>query len=450
MSSIYGLAPYPIQWHEGMMLMPHHFQQNSYAFCFLTQYLSRKLNPIDWGVETIQWDTEKLAQGVLRLSHLEAIFPNKTVFFLPNPKESFLDLTLSTLEPSIKNTRIYLAIRTQNLDPLQEPKIQYTSFETFDLCDQNTQDRPIRAPLLLPDVFLTANPLDCQHGFSIPVAEITWEGGVWSLDTHYQPPIFWVSQRSYWGQKTLALCQKIRQKILYLQEKINRESFEHTETDIWVSEYENQYRYLGQSLLPLECDVTSESGLSAQDLWRKLVVFLGHWSTLSAFSPLPSAPVYRHHDCQACFEELFTQIETYMDRMTRGYFFSCFVQEDLSFSHTITANHLIEDHFILGLFLSESQTEMPLQKWSQQCVIASESSFSLVQAKRTLGAKRILKDSLTSLQIIAGNRGLFLLIPKADPCIVLGEKVIVYHPGGAPNTLEMRLYAQENNSETSL
>src|ERR671923_78357 len=58
--------PESIQWHEGLLLTPQHFQQMSLRHESLLQYVAGAIAPFGWGVRRFEWDAAALAGGRLR------------------------------------------------------------------------------------------------------------------------------------------------------------------------------------------------------------------------------------------------------------------------------------------------------------------------------------------------------------------------------------------------
>ena len=65
--------PEAIQWHEGMLLSPQHFQQSAWRHELLVQYGSLLVAPYCWGVRSLTLDTKLLPGGTFRVLELEAV-----------------------------------------------------------------------------------------------------------------------------------------------------------------------------------------------------------------------------------------------------------------------------------------------------------------------------------------------------------------------------------------
>ena len=68
-----------IEWHEGMLLSPQHFQQFSARLDSLVAWQSLASAPFAWGVRKLEFDQGLLSSGLVRVLELEAIMPDGTV-----------------------------------------------------------------------------------------------------------------------------------------------------------------------------------------------------------------------------------------------------------------------------------------------------------------------------------------------------------------------------------
>ena len=68
--------PGAIQWHEGMLLAPQHFQQLSIRHEELLHYHLMMISPFHWGIRRLKIDQVLLIEGTLRVQELEAIMPD--------------------------------------------------------------------------------------------------------------------------------------------------------------------------------------------------------------------------------------------------------------------------------------------------------------------------------------------------------------------------------------
>src|SRR5690349_6497442 len=71
--------PDAIQWHEGLLLTPQHFQQLSSRHEALVQYGTSLVAPFCWGVRRFKHHAISLPAGKLRVLELEAVMPDGLV-----------------------------------------------------------------------------------------------------------------------------------------------------------------------------------------------------------------------------------------------------------------------------------------------------------------------------------------------------------------------------------
>ena len=64
-----------IQWHEGMLLAPQHFQQADLRSEGLLHYHTSVGAPFHWGIRRLQIDGRALASGIFHVSEIEVSCP---------------------------------------------------------------------------------------------------------------------------------------------------------------------------------------------------------------------------------------------------------------------------------------------------------------------------------------------------------------------------------------
>ncbi len=86
-----------IEWHEGMLLSPQHFQQLSARLDSLVGWQTLAAAPFSWGIRRLAFDNGLLPTGLLRVLELEAILPDGTAvqYSAANPEHGTLELSLT-------------------------------------------------------------------------------------------------------------------------------------------------------------------------------------------------------------------------------------------------------------------------------------------------------------------------------------------------------------------
>src|SRR5262245_10841696 len=115
--------PAAVQWHEGMLLAPQHFQQLAWRQEALLHYHTLAAAPFYWGVRHVRVDPVLLLSGTLRVVELEALMPDGLlVTHAPHVAEGLeIDLTLYTEVIRQAAVTVHLAVpaRTPGLPPAQ-------------------------------------------------------------------------------------------------------------------------------------------------------------------------------------------------------------------------------------------------------------------------------------------------------------------------------------------
>src|SRR5262245_15731761 len=105
--------PDAVQWHEGMLLAPQHFQQTALRSEALLAYRVGGAATYPWGVVRLELDLGVLAQGLFRVDELEAVLPDGLVVRSPHAESEpplQLDLTGPGQDVRLGPRTLYLAV----------------------------------------------------------------------------------------------------------------------------------------------------------------------------------------------------------------------------------------------------------------------------------------------------------------------------------------------------
>lgn len=186
----------PVHWFEGMFLKPHHFQAAERWTRERIREGEDWLHPHDWGLRSIEFDEDAIANRTLRVKTCRARFKDGTTIAVPD--EASLDPV--ELGPALaRRERItaYLAIPT--LQPGRPNALREATEDSprflvgsMECADENTggdeedvEFRNIQARILLED--------QLAPGFeTLPIARIERSGGAQApprVEKAYVPPI---------------------------------------------------------------------------------------------------------------------------------------------------------------------------------------------------------------------------------------------------------------------
>ncbi len=72
-----------VMWQEGMLMRPHHFQQQQRYNDYLDNQRFRAMNDLSWGFTELTLNNELLAQGKIMIDSASGTLPDGTVFLSP-------------------------------------------------------------------------------------------------------------------------------------------------------------------------------------------------------------------------------------------------------------------------------------------------------------------------------------------------------------------------------
>src|SRR5262245_8713286 len=105
-----------VVWTKGMFLNPQHFQTQDQYFEDTLQFRFSSSNYANWGVTTLDIDTEVLATGTFRLIEARGILPDGLTFRMPDVDELPPSRDFDTFfSATAKELDVYLAIPENRL-----------------------------------------------------------------------------------------------------------------------------------------------------------------------------------------------------------------------------------------------------------------------------------------------------------------------------------------------
>ena len=104
--------PSEILWHEGMLLLPQHFQQQDVRTEQLIDWRIGSTSPYSWGLVSMTIDLSALVHGHLRIQQLEAVMPDGFIVQYPDESSTPLELDLSADRELLRGaaTRVQLLL----------------------------------------------------------------------------------------------------------------------------------------------------------------------------------------------------------------------------------------------------------------------------------------------------------------------------------------------------
>lgn len=432
--------PEAIQWHEGMLLSPQHFQQSAWRHELLVQYGALLVSPYCWGVRRLSLDTKLLPSGVFRVLELEAVMPDGSLVTLEanDDRELMLDLAPFAEQMRQGEVAIYLIIPARTSGG-KGTLSRYEAFEGPAIADENTGDGDLRVPRLRPRVSLMAGEAPPPKYVSLTLGKVRFEDEAHILSS-YVPPTMSVPVRSPLGQMCSELTVRLREKAMFVSEQVRAPS---AVADMpLLMENRARMQSLVGALPPFEA-MLSTGAAHPLPLYIQLCALAGHLSGLGVSLLPPVFPPYNHSDLRATFQEVLDfALRMTNEGVPESYDAYPFQLRDRVFSLSFDTLWSTR-RLVLGMRMSTGVSEKEMIAWGEECLIGSESLIPSLRDRRIRGAQRAFIEKDQDLLPVRGVL-LFSLQPDAE-FIKPGERLLVLNfgdRGRAFSPLEMVLYVK--------
>ena len=435
--------PEAIQWHEGMLLAPQHFQQLAWRQDALLHYATLAASPFAWGVRHVRIDPVLLMSGLLRVVELEAILPDGLlVTHTPQAPEA-LEVDLAPYAETLRQQElpVHLAVpaRTRSVPSAQGDLARYVSVEGAAMVDENTGEGDLRIPRLRPrlSLLLTATP-PAQY-VHLPLARVCYQHEGFAL-TDFLPPTWTVPLHSPLGEVCTRMARRLREKAVALAEKARAPSA--TLGTPMLLEAQKTVHHLVAALPPLEAIVYS--GVAhPYVVYLALCTVAGQVAALGNSLLPPVFEPYNHHDLRASFAPLEAFIMRMLDEgMPEVYAAFPFVWTDGRFRLPFDGSWM-ERRLVLAVRAPAGMSESDVIAWIEECLIGASTVVPSLVDRRIRGAERQLLQRDDDL---IPARGVVLCTLTVDAaCIVAHEALDIVNTSEHWGTLrpaEIVLYVK--------
>lgn len=416
-------VPPAIQWQEGMLLAPQHFQWQAQRNEALLHYHAVSLSPFHWGVRHLEIDPVLLVDGVLRVVELEAVMPDGLVVSHAEGEGADLKIDLTQYGDDIKRRplTVHLAVAGRGRDlALKE---RYGFGEKIGVPDENTGEGDASVPVLEPKLNLIAGDDPPQKYVSFPLAEVTYKNERYDL-TNFEPPWLRVAPGSLIYKLCSSVAERLREKARFLSEQVNSPSMSAAEPQILGTRL--QIHCLVGELPAFEAMLLT--GVSHPfPLYVSFCSLLGHAAGLSQALVPPDLQPYDHNNLHATFEQAYAAItKSINEGIQEAYTSYPFTPDGSEFRLTMDPDWLSRT-LVLGVRTRSGVSEAEIESWVMASVISSRSKLVSLRDRRILGARRRRIDSAPDL---VPSRGVTLYTLTPDPeFVVPGEDLVILHPG---------------------
>ncbi|MDM8546462.1 type VI secretion system baseplate subunit TssK [Candidatus Venteria ishoeyi] len=424
MKEVYELSD-AIQWHEGMLLAPQHFQQMSLRFDQLLHYHMMVSIPFFWGIRHLRIDPVLLLNGRFSIMELEGIFPDGLVAW-HWASDGELELDLEAILEDLKrgNQKVYLIVpaRRPDMNVFQGDMARYLSMEGKTILDDNTGEGELRIPRLKPHLklYIGTEPPPKKYT-SMPLAEVAYKNEAFAL-TDFIPPTLNVLPASPLYEMSLHIATRVREKAAFLSERLRLPSYSSRLEKPMLFETQNIIQGLVTALPQLEAILYAKTG-HPYNLYQALCALSGSMAGFAGAQLPPVFPAYQQNDLKASFTPVLNFINKILDSIHESYIAVAFhLEADNRF--TLRPDEAwLGQYFIVGMRGQQGVGDAELVQWMSSAVIGSSDQVQELQETRVLGATRKPIDKDDEMELIA-SKGLVLFRVETDHRLITPGEVL--------------------------
>lgn len=441
MASAHDL-PAPIQWHEGMLLAPQHFQQLVARSDRLLHYNLALGQPFPFGVVRLRFDSTLLFGGTLRVTELEAILPDGLVVSFRPGSGAELQLDLRAVAEQAKHEPIliYLAVPAeQRGGGAADGELgRYVSMPGDSVSDETTGEQPLRIPRLRPRLRLLFGPEAPPLRYvSLPLMSVRYKNGAF-VAAEYIPPSLQVEVDSALGDLCARISRRMREKATYLLEVIRSPAI--TSKPALLEENKRLIGNLAANLVPFEA-LLATGRVHPYSLYVSMCGIAGEIAAIGSQLLPPLFPAYDHLDVRRSFDAVSEFILRSLDEGISEAFTAIPFKLDAA---TFVLNFEREWQnriLIVGVKGAPGTSDQQITDWVQSCLIGTASRFKMLRERRVLGAVR---QPIERYEGLVATRGALLFQLQVSPeFIVPSEPLMVGNFSEKPGMVrpaEMSLY----------
>lgn len=411
-----------IQWHEGMLLSPQHFQQESSRVDALVGWQALAGQPTGWGVRRLEIDEAQLSAGVLRVTQVEAILPNgMAVRYQADQAQGArieLDLAPHAALLAGQGLPVYLALGSARSLRLAGQPSMFRRLDSGLVDDEVSEALAEEVPRMGPNLQLQAGAVPGAAYVHLHLMTLRKENNI----VHQAP--FWPAQLEIPAgapivRRARALAAQMRSKAVFFARQSATGS-SRLEERLAMLELKAQLGSLTHNLPLLEAALQAPA-LQPLALYLALCAQLGPLAALRPGAVPLSAPPYVHADSYAAFDTVLCNLEELAGEVSEDWQTRTFTLDGAVFALPIRPEWM-RGHLVVGL---RGQDERALAQWMGGAVIGSRTVSTALSQRRVLGAPRQAIERAPELGLRAGNGFALFSIGLSDQFIVAGQDLLI-------------------------
>ncbi len=438
-------VPLAIQWHEGMLLAPQHFQQMVLRQDSLLAYHAALCSPYHWGVRHLRVDPTYLVDGVLRVLELEAVMPDGLVVSAQAGEGPGLAVDLSPQAEAMRQqpATVHLAVTAlhpRDTNPHDGDRARYESIEDEPVRDLNTGEGELHLPRLKPRLRLLVGEDPPPKYVTFPLARVAYRNETFERVPDFVPPTLRVTLSSPLGELCAGVAQRLREKAVFLADQVRSPSLAMRVPQLL--EAKNLTSSLVASLPPFEALLYSGQA-HPFSLYLALCSLVGSVAAVGKSLLPPLLEPYDHHRLWATFDQARAFVFQALDEgILESYTGYPFLYKDGSYLLPLDPQWSGR-RLVLGVRGRDGVGEVEALAWVEGALVAARPMMAVARAKRVTGAERQRIDGEGDL---LPSRGVTLWsLPSESEYLVPGELLEVRNlddPEGRNRPVEIILYVR--------
>ena len=377
--------PDPICWFEGMPLLPQHFQTQALHNAGHAASLAAAARPYFWGVLSLEQEEAGLAEGIVRVTALEAILADGLVIrHTADDPVLQIDVRQAFSSPD-QSVTVYLAVpplyRGGQLD---QRGTRFRQQECVDVPDLTAGGDPATLVTWRPRLHLMTD-LGNEAYVRLPLMRLRQQGGGVAL-SEYAPPCPFVQPESVLGQRVMRMTLRAREKCVFLAGRLDSARNAGELDD--AAQIERQLSALWMRLPEVEAALFARA-VHPLDLYR---ILAGMTGALASLRPERGVAPFAPFDYMALiesFDPLLEWIDAALATVRQAYRVRQFTEEAGGFWIAPPFDGgVAQKELVIGLRMPADASEHDAGAWLGQTVIASRSHVPTLAKQRMRGLAR--------------------------------------------------------------
>jgi type VI secretion system protein ImpJ len=427
-----------IQWHEGMLLTPQHFQQESARVDALVAWQALAGQPAAWGIRRLAIDDALLGGGRLRILLLEAVMPNGMAlrFDAGRAQDATLELDLAPFAAAMAqgDVPVYLIIGTARSLRLPGQPAMFRPVEGALVDDEVSEALAEEVPRMAANLALAAGKLPGSAYVAMQLMTLRQENQIVRRGAFW-PAQLEVPAASNIAQRARALASLMRSKAVFLGKQSMSQS-SRLEERVALLEQRARLAHLTLNLPLLEATLDT-APMQPLALYLALCAQLGPLAALRPGAVPLAPPAYLHSDSHAAFEAVLDHLHGLAAEVSQEWTSIAFDFDGEVFTLAWRPEWM-NARLVLGL---RGQGERELRHWMEGATIGSRTVSASLRDRRVPGAVRQSIDGAPELGLReGGSDGATLFAVTVDAqSIVAGQDLLI----GNDNSAQRALRPQE-------